>query len=292
MKIKNIARIIIFFFICSLILTIPIIPVGANDNDQPIKDTATPITDISKAVPFSHSLDNTVNPKSPKYNPSDIYGLPGTRFGPPGQRTELSPLNSPTGVGHRGFGAGIIRSSNMAYAKHKFWFTICIPNGTALYAPTLHCSNYCPLEILSRYWYNNGLPRRSLSVYDHVTGQFVVNLDTPGDYLSNGEYSAEIILSQGSWKAMVYNIKTSLWEIFWSESTSASDPYGWDIWEEWYFNESNWPNLSSYPITARNIQIDAGLLSPLNGGNEQKDMDNAPYITTWYAKYCYWKVSQ
>jgi hypothetical protein len=29
-----------------------------------------PITDLSKAVPFLYPLDNTVNPASPKYNPS------------------------------------------------------------------------------------------------------------------------------------------------------------------------------------------------------------------------------
>jgi hypothetical protein len=91
---------------------------------------------------------------------------------------------------------------------------------------------------------------------------------------------------------MVYNYQTDSWEIFWSEENNSDEPYGWDVWEEWNFNESNWPDLSNYPIIARNLQIDAGMNTAQNGGNEQKNMGSAPYSTTWYGRYFYWEVSQ
>jgi hypothetical protein len=262
---------------------------GPTTSDEPL-----PITNPSEAKPFSHPLDNTVNPESPYYNPSDRYGLPGTRFGPPGQRSTLSPLNSPTEVGHRWFGAGIFNWwTNFVAAKHTFYYTLYIPSGTSLYAPTLRGVHYCPLEILSRYWYDNGTLRHSISVYDHLGGLFVVNLDIVSDYLSNGKYFAEILDYEDCWYAMAYNYSTSTWETLWIQCFDyMSEPYGWDVWEERNFNEANWPNFSGYPIEASNIQISMGLNTPANGGNEQKDMGSAPYLTTWLGKYYSWRVSQ
>lgn len=80
----------------AMILTLVLVNAVSVSAAQPTayKPFPPPLTDPTQAVPFSHPLDNTCNPASPIYNPADLYGAPGTRFGPPGQQNAAT--SSPT----------------------------------------------------------------------------------------------------------------------------------------------------------------------------------------------------
>ena len=50
-----------------------------NDNEEKPSEVAGPGDEVSKPA---DPLKNALNPKSPAYDPSLLYGAPGTRFGP------------------------------------------------------------------------------------------------------------------------------------------------------------------------------------------------------------------
>ncbi len=309
-----------FTFLVSCILLISVIlpqVVSANDDSNTtINDVSqeniggpSPITDISKAVPFSHPLDNLLNPASPKYNPALKHGKAGTRFGPPGQRSNDIPFNESSklkesqktilGVGHRWFGTGILTYTNAIgfYAKQQFQPTQINDFGTTLYAPTLLGSNYCPLEISTTYEDVDYVRYCEIKVFDHTLGDFQFSLTAVSPYLeySNGSYYyyADIIKSGNTWYALLYNVSNTTWEIVYSQSSSTSSPYGWDIWEEWYFDESPWPTLDNrFSTVDLQIRISGGLFTPITStyGSEQKDVGTAPYSFQWVNNYYNWYV--
>ena len=272
-------------------------PLYAAAHEEPTKVWPPPITDPSKAVPFSHPLDNTLNPASPNYDPTERYGTPGTRFGPPGQRSSESPLRARDemrGVGHRVFGTSINTYSNVtyAYAQHTYYSDVTVPENTNLCAPTLMCSNLCPLEIVTHYWVHNGM-KREIAVYNHYTGIFESATESVNDYLSSGFYTAEILKSGSTWYAMIYNYSTSQWETLYSESGSGTYYYGWDIWEEWGFNESNWPDLDSKRFEAKSVIIHVGASDyyvTSTYGSAYNDVGTAPYSFNWVNNYYRWYV--
>lgn len=135
---------------------------------------------------------------------------------------------------------------------------------------------------------------RAIAVFDHTTGQFEVNIEdvsTISAYIANGGYCAEILDYNSVWYALVYNYDTSSWETLWTQASDDSDQWGWCVWEEWNFNEQSWPDLSSYPIEAKDIQIYYYGYVTSSYGNEQKDMGTAPYACTWDNQYYRWHVT-
>ena len=143
------------------------LPVGAqdanNENKTESEPWPEPPRDRSEVVPFSHPLDNTVNPDSPYYDPSERYGVEGTRFGLPWNRSTDFPIppgeiEKTTRTTQRYWGTYILNYDEVrgVYAYMKFFKWLSLPEdpSIALYAPTVICSNWCPLEVMSRYWYD------------------------------------------------------------------------------------------------------------------------------------------
>ncbi len=164
-----------------------------------------PITEPSKAVPFSHPDKSTVNPQSPLYNPKGLYGPQGTRFGPPGQKSGSMPVSGGLDeVGHRWFGTAITTTNvDYTYAHHSAVSDLSIPSGTTLYAPTMLGTNDSPIEIVTRYWWDGNTLKREIAVYDHMLSvdPFVESVPFHSDYIQSGFYAAEILLYDGWWYA-------------------------------------------------------------------------------------------
>jgi len=185
---------------------------------------------------------------------------------------------------------------NYTYAHNNYHSSLSIPSGTTLYAPTLLGTNDSPLEILSRYWWDGVTLKREIAVYNHETTQFEESTSSVSDYLSSGFYAAEILLDSGTWYAMLYNFDDSQWETWESQvGGSGPDPYGrgWDVWEEWNFDEGDWPDLGE-TFEAKEILIniegsgDAYVTS--SHGSEAKDVGSAPYSFAWTSNYYRWYV--
>jgi len=279
-----------------------IIPVAAQEPHEGPTVWPQPITDPAKAVPFSHPLGNTCNPDSPYYNPNDRYGAPGSRFGPPGQRSLEFPIPGigDLGPGHRAFGTIISTYTdvNYAYAHHRYFYDLSIPSGTSLYAPTLlkPDSAKCPLEILTRYWVSSGTMKRHIAVYNHVTGQFNSSTPIVSEYLSNGFYACETLKYGSTWYAMLYNFSDGQWETWATETRprSGTEYRGWNIWEEYNFDESNWPSLGGLRLEAKDILINITGVGDRyvtsSYGYQVKNVGSAPYSFKWVNKYYRWYV--
>lgn len=202
---------------------------------------------------------------------------------------------SPLTAGHRYFGTGIITYTNAIgfYAIQNFNTTQSIPTGTTLYAPTLLGSNYCPLEITTEYVWVSGVLQRAIGVWDHNSNQFVVSDTNVTPFLnSSNQYIAEIYDNSGTWEAMVYDYSISQWLILYTDSTSTTSMYGFDIWEEYNFNESSWPVLGTQ-FDSSSIEICiSGTWHNITStyGNQQADLGTAPYTFTWTNQYYHWHV--
>jgi hypothetical protein len=265
-----------------------------------------PITNPSEAVSFSHPDKNRVNPESPLYSPGALQGPPRWHVGlntleHEGELSIPTPEGGEFEEGHRGYGTIISRTTGVTYTYgHLNYFSsLSIPSGDYLYAPTMLGTNDSPLEILSRYYWDSGNMKREIAVYNHnktlPSERWVVSIGEVDDYLYNGFYAAEILPYQGSWYAMVYNYDTDEWET-WHTYVGGQGPNeggeGWCIWEEWGFDESNWPDLDDEVFEAKELIINysGDTYVTSSHGYECDEVGSAPYDFDMVNNYYRWQV--
>ncbi len=307
MKASRLGRVLVTVITILSLLQIGIMPANAANPATQKVWPPPPLMDPAKAVPFSHPEIDLLNPKSPLYNPDARYGIPGSRFGAPGQRSDWIPTigGGKTGdmlleSGHRHFGAATNATTLNNYALQGFIPDLEIPSGTALYAPTMLGANRSPLEITTAYWWYGSTLWRTVSVTDHniTSNGFQHNLFLTTDYLVDNNYAASISYANGNWTAYIYNNTTQQWEIMYTrQGGTGPEPHGWgwNIWEEWYFDEYDWPNLYE-AIYANEYKVYVGgswyyVSGNNNNGWETSDLGAAPYVFDWITEFYHWMVN-
>lgn len=305
-----------------LLIMIMILPVTAlaPGTVKPPSMAPQPLTDITLAKPFSRSYYNTVNPSSPYYNPGDSRGLTDTRLSPLIRGTGSIPISlnagSQTNSLIKDSWGTIIKDDiwtgrQISYLRacHNFHSSLEIPPGATLYHTTLH-PNFCPIEILSRYyWDEAGKMRRCISIFDHGKRQpdhpFVVNLDGENirPYLNDDWYCLEIYQwrdpdqqEPDTWVALLYNWDIEQWEILYQTQGWMNQQFGWDIWEATNFDDSPWPDLGDFIFSTYNLSIgfytdnNDYLITHEYGWPQEGLRNSCRYSRTHFEDYYWWEL--
>jgi hypothetical protein len=280
-----------------VLLGLSVAPASANGpiDPEPIKD---------KVRPDPFPLENTLNPDSPNYDPSDHYGGEGTRFGPPGNRGEdLPELSALTGEGgrwtyHHYFGTQL-KSGNKktgARAKQEVHDDITLNDSSDyLYAPTLMAPNYCSLESVTFYHKTFSGMQRKWKVWDHTTDSFEystnINQSFIDDYVRNGYYYTKVEKIDSIWYACLWNYSDNVWDGKYSQEDDGDRSDGWDIWEE-YDLDNNWPDLpeiQSYDLKVKNSGTWKTVTSTYGEEYISGDFPDE-YLYGWNSNYYDWYV--
>ena len=167
-----------------------------------------PISDISEAVPDSCPLANMLNPASPKYD-SALHNLgKGTRLDPDFDNTKkdwdavIKGLRDDP-VDHQCVGTFLYNQQNFegVHARQtNLEQTVVVDDDEWLYAPTLLCPNYCPVEVVTFYHEENGEMKFLWTIFDWFLEdwQTAIELDRSssqefGRYNLYAKYNVEIL---------------------------------------------------------------------------------------------------
>jgi hypothetical protein len=229
-------------------LSLTVVPVYAQNHGE-VQPTS------EKIRPDPYPLDNTLNPKSPNYDPSNRYGGEGTRFGPPGERSEEIPLASELDsrgdryTYHHWYGAEIKDVSGIvgARAKQEVHTNLTLNDSSDyLYAPTLIAPNECALESVTYYDKKLFGMDREWRVWDHTTEQFEyatdINASFCDKYVRNGFYYTKVVEILSTWYACLWNYNSNYWDAKYNQDDDGDRSDGWNIWEE-YDLDNDWPTL-------------------------------------------------
>jgi len=241
--------------IISILLILTISPVLAQ---EPV--------DISKFPGLSSNkyglceLENVCDPNSPNYDPSQLYGPEGTRFGPPGKGIKDSSRDYDKDdpfPGDADYGTALYsgKSVECVYATQKINTSISLNDtGDFLYAPTLLPPDYCRLETLASYHYNGSSTEKYWRVFCHSTstwgqGYFPWSTQMNSTFCTRyapGNTVVTQVLKSGSstWSVYLFDWIDHQWDfiVYSTGNSKAPGGYGWDAWEEYGFS-NDWPDL-------------------------------------------------
>jgi hypothetical protein len=247
----NIKLLYIMLMVIIIVLNC-VIPISAAEPSKQNSQNETipaPITDLSKAVTFSHKLDNICNLASPKYNP--------TCQNVPSPLDHLNSMNAKNVVtlsdyATDDFGVGFPYSSSGSdyyYTRTNFSSTMCLPNTqNAALLLTLKGDHTCSLELMTCYYNVNGYTQKCVAVFDWTkpSGQnWVVQFNPLDNYIDLwGYWTGELIHDPTghTWTAIIYNCTTAQWENLWTAAEYQVNQYGWNIWEAKNFPHNPWPD--------------------------------------------------
>jgi hypothetical protein len=257
--------------------------------------------------------DNVCDPNSPNYDPSELYGPAGTRFGPPGERDEsfYEDFEEYPPDGTCAFGTGLFQEKGVdrVWARQLFlpddvWLDD--PNDT-LYAPTLMAPDRCKVESLAYYKRNVATAVQAWKVWEHTgpgQGSFVYTVYPSAAWLNRytnfGGFVSTMIEKTGGeplWSVYIYDWIDEEWDYLISKSGTSHIEYGWDAWEEYHLDEgSDWPDLPSiisYNLHAR-VGEDDLLVSEASelGWPIDTLVDvGCPYDRDFYVEFSAWYVA-
>lgn len=246
-------------------------------------------------------LDNVLDPRSPNYNPAHRYGGEGSRFGPPGKRSEDVPALG--GIGalwtyHNYFGTHVYsgKSVERIWARQKISTSLDL-NDTEdyLYAPTLMAPDYCRLESVAYYHYNGSSTDRYWKVFSHGSHSFIwgtpMNTSFCSRYENSGYVSTMVFKSGSTWYVNLYDWIDSEWDYVTSESGNGDHSHGWDIWEEYDLN-NNWPDLPQLRSYYLRVYVNGKYKYVTRTyGTQVKCLPGGfPYDYGWNSKYYDWYV--